>query len=84
MSWQVQDAKQRLSEVIRAAHEEGPQIVTRHGQEVAVVIDISDYRRLKGETVGFKEYLLSGPGFDELDLTRQPELPPDIDWAADT
>ena len=40
-------------------------------------------RRVKGETVGFKEYLRSGPGFEELDLTRSPELPPDSDWAAD-
>lgn len=66
MIWQVQEAKQRLSEVIRAAREEGPQVVTRHGQEVAVVIDIADYRRLKGEIVGFREYLTSGPGFDDL------------------
>jgi prevent-host-death family protein len=82
MIWQVQDAKQRLSEVIRAAREEGPQVVTRHGQEVAVVIDIADYRRLKGQTVGFREYLTSGPGFEDLDLSRSAELPPETDWAA--
>ena len=41
MAWQVQDAKQRFSELLRCAHAEGPQIITRHGQEVAVVIDIT-------------------------------------------
>ncbi|MGO8961232.1 MAG: type II toxin-antitoxin system Phd/YefM family antitoxin [Streptosporangiaceae bacterium] len=81
MHWQVQDAKQRFSEVIRAAHDEGPQVVTKHGHEVAVVIDIADYRRLKGETVEFKDYLRSGPGFDDLDLTRSVGLPPSSDWA---
>ena len=29
--WQVQDAKQRFSEMIRAVVSEGPQIITRHG-----------------------------------------------------
>ena len=83
MQWQVQDAKQRFSEVIRAAHDEGPQVVTRHGHEVAVVIDIADYRRLKGETIEFKEYLRLGPAFDDLDLTRSAELPHSSDWAID-
>jgi len=81
MRWQVQDAKQRFSELIRTAREDGPQIVTRHGEEIAVVIDIADYRRLKGETAEFKDYLRSGPGFDELDLERTAELPRGIDWA---
>ncbi|MBG0817621.1 type II toxin-antitoxin system prevent-host-death family antitoxin [Planomonospora sp. ID82291] len=34
-AWQVQEAKQRFSEVVRRATDEGPQIVTRHGEEVA-------------------------------------------------
>lgn len=59
--WQVQDAKQRLSELLRRAAAEGPQFVTKHGEEVAVVLDIADYRRLAGgvETVDFK-IVLSG------------------------
>jgi len=50
---------------------------------VAVVIDIGEYRRLKGETVEFKEYLTSGPGFDDLDLTRSADLPRSSDWVAE-
>lgn len=46
--WSTQDAKQRLSELLRAAQEDGPQLVTKHGEEVAVVIDIAHYRRLAG------------------------------------
>ena len=80
MLWQVQDAKQRFSELLRVAHVEGPQFVTRHGREVAVVIDIADYRHLKGDVSDFKDYLVTGPGFDHLDLTRSADLPRSIDW----
>lgn len=60
-TWQVQDAKQRLSELLRRAASDGPQFVTKHGEEVAVVLDIVDYRRLtgSGEAVDFK-LVLSG------------------------
>lgn len=81
MRWQVQDAKQRFSELIRAVQSDGPQVVTRHGQEIAVVIEISEYRHLKGETADLKDYLRSGPEFDDLELVRSRELARGIDLA---
>ncbi len=80
MLWQVQEAKQRFSELLRAAASEGPQIVTRHGHEIAVVIDVSEFHRLRGDAVDFKDYLRSGPEFDDLELARSDERPRDIDW----
>lgn len=77
--WQVQEAKQRFSELIRSATTEGPQVVTRHGEAIAVVIDIAEYRMLRGEVVDFKDFLRSAPDFDDLDLSRNRELPRDID-----
>ncbi len=72
--WQLQEAKQRFSEVVRRAHDEGPQIVTRHGQDVAVIIDMDEYRQLKGREPDFKEFLLNGPDSRAtLDLTRDKE-----------
>ena len=53
----------------------------RHGEEIAVVIDIADYRHLKGDIAEFKDYLRSGPDFDDLDLTRTAEGPRNTDWA---
>jgi prevent-host-death family protein len=38
MTWQVQEAKQRFSELVRRVLDEGPRVVTRRGDEVAVVI----------------------------------------------
>ena len=81
MWWQIQEAKQRFSELLRAAASEGPQIVTRHGQEIAVVIDVSEFHKMRADTPDFKDYLRSGPGFDDIDLTRSDERPSDIDWA---
>lgn len=47
--WQLQIAKQKLSELVDRAASEGPQTITRHGHEVAVVLGIEDYRRLGGD-----------------------------------
>lgn len=78
--WQLQEAKQRFSEVVRRAHDEGPQIITRHGEDVAVVIDMAEYRRLKGDEPDFKEFLLSAPGWDDhIEFPRNRDLPREVD-----
>ena len=51
MPWPVQDAKQRFSSLVEAARTDGPQVVTRHGREVAVVLSVEDYRAIGGGTV---------------------------------
>jgi prevent-host-death family protein len=81
--WQLQDAKQRFSEVVRSAEADGPQIVTRHGEEVAVVIDIKEYRRLKGAQMDFKEFILSAPFFDDLEIIRDDTPTPPVDFEDD-
>ncbi|HUB38792.1 MAG TPA: type II toxin-antitoxin system Phd/YefM family antitoxin [Streptosporangiaceae bacterium] len=73
--WQIQDAKQRFSEMIRAVAHEGPQIITRHGDEVAVVVDIAEYRRLTRPTVDLTGLLLGGPALsdDAVDVLAEVE-----------
>src|ERR1700753_3153967 len=63
--WQIQEAKQRFSEMTRAVTSEGPQVITRHGEDVAVVVDISEYHRLTRPTVDLANILLGGPKFDD-------------------
>ena len=63
--WQIQEAKQRFSEMIRAVTSEGPQVITRHGEDVAVVVDIGEYRRLTRPGVDLANVLLGGPKLDE-------------------
>jgi hypothetical protein len=50
---------------------DGPQFVTRHGEEVAVVVSITEYRHLRQGERDFKEFLQSAPDID-LDLSRSP------------
>lgn len=63
--WQIQDAKQRFSEMIRAVLSDGPQVITRQGVDVAVVVDIGEYRRLTRPAVDLAAVLLGGPKFDD-------------------
>lgn len=67
-NWQVQQAKARFSEVLSDAETKGPQIITRHGSEQAVVISIAEYRKLtdakpKNDLIHF--LLHEGPKFDD-------------------
>lgn len=68
--WQVQEAKTRLSEVIEDAHNKGPQIITRHGAERAVLLSMDDYRALTAHQPDLKAYLLGGPKLDSLEIER--------------
>ena len=63
--WQIQEAKQRFSEMIRAVTTEGPQVITRHGEDVAVIVDIGEYRRLTRPAIDLASILLGGPKLDD-------------------
>lgn len=77
MVWQLQDAKQRFSELVDRVLDEGPQVVTRRGEQVVVVVSAADFQRLTGPRADFGEFLLGGPKSDELEVTRQRDLPRD-------
>jgi len=68
--WQVQEAKTRLSELIEEAYAKGPQIITRHGSERAVILSIADYRALTAHKPNLREYLLGGPKVDSFEVER--------------
>ena len=70
MRWQLQEAKQRFSELVQRVLDEGPQTVTRRGEEVVVVVSTAEFHRLTGSVPDFKEFLLSGPALDVLDIQR--------------
>jgi antitoxin Phd len=78
-SWQVQDAKSHFSEVIERARSEGPQTITRHGAERAVVLSIEEYRALSSAKPDFKAYLLGGPKIDNFEIERDPDTGREIE-----
>ena len=77
--WQVQKAKSHFSEVIDDAEKKGPQIITRHGSERAVVLSIEDYRALTAHKPDLRSYLLGGPKVDEFEVTRDRDTGRTID-----
>ena len=82
MEWQLQDAKNRFSELVQKARQEGPQTVTLRGRRAAVVLSAEAYDALLRERPSLVDHLLSGPAWDD-DLveavnfrTKSPSRPP--------
>lgn len=61
VSWQLQEAKNKLSELIDRTLSEGPQVITRHGVEVVVVMPYARYRRLTAPDQRLGDFLLASP-----------------------
>lgn len=54
--WQLQEAKNKLSQVVENAVHDGPQVITKHGVEVAIVISYAEYQTMiasKGKLSAF-------------------------------
>lgn len=59
--WQLQEAKNRLSELVRKARDEGPQVITLHGRDAAVVVSARDYARQAKPEEGLAEFVRRSP-----------------------
>ncbi len=70
-TWQLQEAKNKFSEVVEAALKRGPQVITRRGVETAIVLSYSDYRKMLLNQKKLSEFFRESPLVGvELDLTR--------------
>jgi prevent-host-death family protein len=70
-SWPVQEAKARFSEFLETCLREGPQLVTRRGQDAAVLVPLSEWERLThAAKPTLKELLLTD--FARADLNIPP------------
>jgi antitoxin Phd len=66
--WQVQDAKARFSEMLDLCLKEGPQIITKRGEEAAILVPMVEWKRENDKPApNLREFLL--------DHSRGPELP---------
>jgi antitoxin Phd len=75
MAWRVQDAKARFSEFLEASLRERPQVVTRSGVEVAVLVPIEEWRRLKhAARPTLKQLLLAPEGRFEISIPERGRL----------
>ena len=73
--WQMQEAKARMSEVVKQAQRQ-PQDITVHGKSVAVVVSRDAFDRLTHAKDSLVDFMRRSPmhGGDDIDLTRSDSL----------
>ena len=78
--WQLQEAKNRLSQVVNSALHDGPKTITLRGKPAAVVVSFDDYRKLTLPRTGLSQFFRQSPLHDvELDLSRSADLPREVE-----
>lgn len=60
-AWSTEDAKARFSDLIRKARDVGPQRVTVHGRDAAVVISAEEFERLSRPSMTLVEVMEACP-----------------------
>jgi prevent-host-death family protein len=70
-AWQLQEAKNKFSEVVEEALKHGPQVITKRGKEAVIVLSYADYRKIMLSQKKLSDFFRESPlvGID-LDLTR--------------
>lgn len=78
-AWQLQEAKNKFSNLVERAQQEGPQVVTKHGKAAVVVLSVDDYKKITKPKDSLVEFLQKSPLCDlELDLSRDKNAPRDV------
>jgi len=78
-AWQLQEAKNKFSNLVERAQQEGPQVVTKHGKAAVVVLSVDDYKKITKPKDSLVEFLQkSSLGDLELDLSRDKNAPRDV------
>ena len=78
--WQLQEAKNRLSQVVDLALHDGPQTITLRGKPSAVVVSFDDYRKLTLPRTGLTQFFRQSPLCDiELDFSRRDDPSREVD-----
>ena len=73
-TWQLQEAKNKFSSLVEKAIQIGPQIVTKRGEKVVVVLDVAEYKKLISPRTKLTDFLRKSPLYKvELKLERSRE-----------
>ena len=79
-TWQLQEAKNKFSNLVDKARHNGPQFVTKHGKESVVIIAIEDYQKLNKPKSDLVSFLKKSPLSDiNIDLARDKSPSRDIE-----
>ena len=80
MVWQLQDAKNRFSTLVKAAEKEGPQMITVHGREKAVLLSAETYRRLMQRKGSLLDFFQASPwAKSDIDISRSKDPGRDVE-----
>jgi antitoxin Phd len=78
--WQLQEAKNQLSELVRKARKDGPQVITVHGADAVVVISTDQFRNLSKRKGTLSEFFRRSPLVGvKLDTSRVKDMGRKID-----
>lgn len=80
MAWQLQDAKNRFSALVKAAEKQGPQMITVHGKERAVLLSADDYQHLMKRKGSLLDFFQQSPwATTEIDINRSRDIGREIE-----
>ena len=69
--WQIQEAKNKFSQVVEEAVKHGPQIITKRGVETAIVLSYAEYRKVMLNQKNLSDFFRESPlAKVDLDLRR--------------
>lgn len=75
--WQLQEAKNKLSQVIDLAIKESPQLITKNGKEAVYIVSVEEYKKRNKPSI--LSTLLNRPHKDtDLELDRDMDAGRDI------
>jgi antitoxin Phd len=70
--WKLEEAKSRLSQLVRVARTQGPQRITLRGEDAVVVIAADEFARLMaGQSRESLSVFLRRTGLADIDVTRE-------------
>lgn len=77
--WQLQEAKNKFSNIVEKAQNSGPQIVTKHGKDAVVIVSIDEYKKITKPKNNLVKFFQKSPlAKEELEITRNKDISRDI------
>lgn len=79
-TWQLQEAKNKFSQLVEKAQHEGPQFVTKHGKESVVVLSVEAYKKILTPNSNLFQFIQTSPLSEtKITIERDKSLGRDIE-----
>jgi prevent-host-death family protein len=79
-TWPLQEAKNKLSQVVKQALHHHPQIITIRGEEKVVLLALEDYKKLMQPQTSLLEFFRTSPlSKEEINFERSKDISREVD-----